>query len=88
MNDRTWYEIASEALARDGRKKPRRRKMRVIQLPDDPRIGRKRKARHSLADRAPVRGDRIGTGSDAIWLNVGREAGESAADVARRREGR
>ena len=77
MNDRDWYDAASEALARAGRKPPRRRKMKVTKLPDDPRIAaskKKGRAPMPLASksRGIVRGDRIGESEDAVWLNVGR----------------
>lgn len=71
------YELACEQMARAGKKKPRRRKMTVTKLPDDPRIGRKaesraRRSKPFMADRQPMRGDRIGESEDAVWLNVGR----------------
>jgi hypothetical protein len=57
--------------------------MQVTRLPDDPRIGRKVRRTHSLADRQPIRGDRIGTGEEAVWLNVGRMI-ESAPNAKRK----
>ena len=77
MLDRDFYDVASEALARKGRKPSRRKKFKVVKLPDDPRIGRKVRGTMKSADRGFIRGDRIGdtepgTSERSIWLNVGR----------------
>jgi hypothetical protein len=70
-----YLEAKEREMALRGRKKPRRRKMVVIVIEDDPRIGRKQKATMSRAQRQPMRGDRIGESEEAIWLNAGMAAG-------------
>lgn len=77
MNERQWQDAQDEALARKGRKPSRRKRFKVVKLPDDPRIGRKQRGTMRAADRGFIRGDRIGdtepgTGERSIWLNVGR----------------
>jgi hypothetical protein len=90
MNDRDWYEVASVALARSGKRPKRARMRKPVVLPGyDVRAdsGRRRGTKPLMADRRPMRGDRIGHSEEAIWLNVGRVVGEDSADRARRREG-
>jgi len=87
VNDREYYDMASEALARQGRKAPRKRKMRVTVLPDDPRIAASKKpgrAPMPLASKARgiVRGDRIGESEDAVWLNVGRVIADAPGKIS------
>lgn len=66
-------EARCEEMARAGRKPPRKRKMTVVTLPDDPRVSREYRTRVAKpAERHPIRGDRIGESEDAVWLNVGR----------------
>ena len=81
------YELACEQMARAGKKKPRKRKMKVTKLPDDPRIARKadsraRRKKPLMAPRSPMRGDRIGESEDAIWLNVGRVIDEPTGKIS------
>ena len=83
-------EARSMEIARKGRKPPKKRKMTVVKLGgyDVKADSGKRRGSHvKLADRSPMRGDRIGHSEDAVWLNVGRVVGESIAEKARREEG-
>ena len=75
--DRHLMDLAAAELARAARKPSRRKRFKTTKLPDDPRIKAKRRGTHSLAARAPMRGDAIGgvepgENERAIWLNVGR----------------
>lgn len=87
MNDREWLDAQSESLARKGRKPSRRRRFKVVKLPDDPRIGRKQRGTMKAADRGFIRGDRIGdtepgTSERSIWLNVGRVVDQPTGKVS------
>lgn len=81
------YEARCEELARKGRKPSRRKRFKVVQLPDDPRIGRKASGTMKAADRGFIRGDRIGdtepgTSERSIWLNVGRVIDQPTGKVS------
>ena len=81
------YEARCEELARQGRKPSRRKRFKVVKLPDDPRIGRKASGQMRSADRGFIRGDRIGdtepgTSERSIWLNVGRVVEQPTGKVS------
>ena len=81
------YEARCEELARQGRKPSRRKRFKVVKLPDDPRIGRKADGTMRSADRGFIRGDRIGdtepgTSERSIWLNVGRVVEQPTGKVS------
>ncbi len=82
MREREWLEAQQEAIARQGRKPSRRKRFKVVKLPDDPRIKSKRSGTMSLASRAPMRGDRIGESEDAVWLNVGRVVEDAPGKIS------
>lgn len=94
LSDRAYYDSLCEEMARRGRKKPRKRKMTVTRLPDDPKIAKAKKKRKpgsapvaKPAARTPMRGDRIGHSEDAIWLNAARAAEIQIKPDAKREAG-